>query len=140
MKICLPNLSISIALSTRRGRHTLKSSPLTSWTARSRCWTTRARPSPAAGRRGSDPGKWPILSSRMVLRVEIQRLFSLNIISNTGLLKKSDSQAMTAATLYNGPQSPGNSCKIFIHNVSISDFLTTKKYQQSFIKFSHQSL
>jgi len=52
-----------------------------------------------------------------------------NIIVKNGLLKKSDGLAMTAATLYNGPQSPGNSCKIFIHNppIPVTEFNVNSK-------------
>ena len=51
---------------------------------------------------------------------QIQSSKGNNVLTSlSGLLKKSEGHAMTAATLYNGPQSPGNSCKIFIHNVSV---------------------
>jgi len=42
-----------------------------------------------------------------------------NIIVKNGWSKKSEGQAMTAATLYDGAGKYGNTCKIFLHNPPI---------------------
>jgi len=46
-------------------------------------------------------------------------------IKNGNLLKKSEGRVLSAATLHHSPAQAGNSCQIYIHNVSLRESLTS---------------